>query len=144
MQNAKTKKIIGTVSFEDALREFANYSKENKELLDRVKKINDLIDDVVLARESQGLSQRDLAMKCGIKQPMIARFEKAEMMPRLDTFYRIISALDLNVILTYEMPNDFEPLMLNWNDYLDNSYNDIPEEVIYNETNKQFELSCQA
>ena len=44
-------------------------------------------------RERRGMSQRDLARMTGIKQPQIARLEKGEQLPTLDTLGRLLSAL---------------------------------------------------
>ena len=48
-------------------------------------------------RKRQGLSQRDLAKLCGVKQPMIARIESADSIPQLDTLLRIAVALDIDL-----------------------------------------------
>lgn len=44
-------------------------------------------------REQRGMSQRDLARETGIKQPQIARLEKGDHLPTLDTLWRLLSAL---------------------------------------------------
>ena len=48
---------------------------------------------VAQLRERRGMSQRDLARATGIKQPQIARLEKGEQLPTLDTLGRLLSAL---------------------------------------------------
>src|SRR5574341_709811 len=48
---------------------------------------------VAQLRERRGMSQRDLARVTGIKQPQIARLEKGEQLPTLDTLGRLLSAL---------------------------------------------------
>jgi len=48
---------------------------------------------VARLRERRGMTQRDLAMATGIKQPQIARLEKGEQLPTLDTLGRLLSAL---------------------------------------------------
>ena len=48
----------------------------------------DLIGKVIEARESQGLSQRDLAELSGIKQPAIARMESMKSIPKIDTLFK--------------------------------------------------------
>ena len=45
-------------------------------------------------REHCGMSQRDLARATGIKQPQIARLEKGNHFPTVDTLMRLLSALD--------------------------------------------------
>ena len=44
------------------------------------------------ARRAAGLSQRELAAKCGIPQPAIARIEKGRQVPRYDTLLRLLDA----------------------------------------------------
>ena len=44
-------------------------------------------------REQRGMSQRDLARATGIKQPQIARLEKGNHLPTVDTIWRLLSAL---------------------------------------------------
>jgi len=45
-------------------------------------------------RERRGLSQRALAEKSGIKQPMIARIERGSQVPKPHTLLRILAALE--------------------------------------------------
>lgn len=44
-------------------------------------------------REQRGMSQRELSRQTGIKQPQIARLEKGDQLPRLDTLWRLLTAL---------------------------------------------------
>jgi transcriptional regulator with XRE-family HTH domain len=46
------------------------------------------------ARHRAGLSQRQLAGRSGVAQPMIARIESGAGVPRLDTFVRLLAACD--------------------------------------------------
>jgi len=48
---------------------------------------------VAQLREQRGMSQRDLARETGIKQPQIARLEKGDHLPTLDTLWRLLSVL---------------------------------------------------
>jgi len=45
------------------------------------------------------MSQRDLARETGIKQPQIARLEKGDQLPTLDTLWRLLGALDARMEL---------------------------------------------
>lgn len=54
---------------------------------------------VAQLRERRGMSQRDLARETGIKQPQIARLEKGDQLPTLDTLWRLLSALDARMEL---------------------------------------------
>lgn len=52
-----------------------------------------LIGSIVEARQAAGLSQRQLADLCGVKQPIIARMEKGGTSPQLDTVLKVLAAL---------------------------------------------------
>ena len=47
-------------------------------------------------REKRGLSQRDLAKIVGVKQPQIARLEKGDHLPTLETLLRLEEGLSLS------------------------------------------------
>ena len=49
-------------------------------------------------REERGLTQREIAARTGIKQPMLARIERGQM-PTLPTLRRIAHALQARVII---------------------------------------------
>ena len=44
------------------------------------------------ARRGAGLSQRELARRSGVPQPTIARVERGQQVPRVDTLVRILDA----------------------------------------------------
>ncbi|MBQ7274673.1 MAG: XRE family transcriptional regulator [Clostridiales bacterium] len=50
----------------------------------------DLIRTMVQIRESQGLSQAELARLCNVKQPVIARMEKDVHSPQVDSLLKIL------------------------------------------------------
>ncbi len=52
-----------------------------------------LITALVEARKEQGLSQRQLEELSGVKQPQIARMEKGEANPQLDTLLKVLAAM---------------------------------------------------
>jgi transcriptional regulator with XRE-family HTH domain len=53
----------------------------------------DLIRTMVQIREAQGLSQAELARKCNVKQPIIARMEKDVHSPQVDSLLKILVPL---------------------------------------------------
>ena len=53
----------------------------------------ELIGKVIEARKEKGLSQRDLAVLSGVKQPAIARLESMQATPKIDTLIRILNPL---------------------------------------------------
>ena len=52
-----------------------------------------LISKLIEARESKGLSQRELAEISGIKQPAIARLENMRSTPQIYTLFRLLAPL---------------------------------------------------
>lgn len=63
-----------------------------------------LIGKLIEARESKGLSQRELAELCGVKQPAIARLESMKTTPQIDTLFKVLSPLGytLSIVPTQE------------------------------------------
>ena len=53
----------------------------------------ELIRALVTVREEQGLSQAALAERCNLKQPVIARMEKAVHSPQIDSLLRVLEPL---------------------------------------------------
>jgi ribosome-binding protein aMBF1 (putative translation factor) len=58
-----------------------------------------IADRVVEQRLAKGLSQRQLAERCGTTQSAIARLERGGRPPRIDTLLRIAEALDCELIV---------------------------------------------
>ena len=52
-----------------------------------------LITALVQARQEQGISQRDLEAMSGVKQPQIARMERGDANPQLDSILRVLAPL---------------------------------------------------
>lgn len=48
---------------------------------------------LVQARQEQGLSQRELEARSGVKQPQIARMERGTANPRLNTMLKVLAAM---------------------------------------------------
>ncbi|MGH3049186.1 MAG: helix-turn-helix domain-containing protein [Gaiellaceae bacterium] len=58
-----------------------------------------IADRVAEQRLAKGLSQRQLAERCGTTQSAIARLERGGRPPRIDTLLRIAEALDCELIV---------------------------------------------
>lgn len=56
-----------------------------------------IVGEIVKARHSKGLSQKELAEISGVKQPVIARFETEKSDAQLSTILRILSPLGLTL-----------------------------------------------
>lgn len=57
----------------------------------------ELLCSLVAARNKNGLSQRDIEAKTGIKQPMLARIEQGEGDPQLSTLIKIATACGVRI-----------------------------------------------
>ena len=58
-----------------------------------------IADDVAERRLEQGLSQKELAEKCGTTQSAIARLESGGRPPRIDTLLKIANALECDLVV---------------------------------------------
>ena len=61
-----------------------------------------IADRVASRRMAMGLSQRELAERCGTTQSAIARLERGGRPPRIDTLLRIAEALDCELVVELE------------------------------------------
>ena len=52
-----------------------------------------LIGELIKARQERGLSQKKLEELSGVKQPVIARMEKGQTSPQLDTILKVLAPL---------------------------------------------------
>lgn len=52
-----------------------------------------LIGELIKARKEKGLSQKKLEELSGVKQPIIARMEKGQTSPQLDTILKVLAPL---------------------------------------------------
>jgi len=77
------------VTWKDVRQEL-ELTAEDENLIEMEK---NLIRTMVEIRENKGLTQAELAKKCGVKQPTIARMEKSVHSPQLDSLLRILMPL---------------------------------------------------
>ena len=77
-------------------------SPEKKETVEVAEQMAQIIDEIVSARLDQGLSQRDLAKLCNMKQSAIARMETLQAVPRLDTLVKIAYSLGVKITTSYQ------------------------------------------
>lgn len=71
----------------DKLRNELEITEEDEQVI-RIEK--ELIETMVRIREEKNLTQSELAKICGVKQPVIARLEKAVHSPQLDSLLRVL------------------------------------------------------
>ena len=72
------------------LRKTFNFTPEEEKIIECEK---ELIRTMVRIREEQGLSQAELARMSNVKQPVIARMEKAVHSPQIDSLLRILTPM---------------------------------------------------
>lgn len=83
-------------TFNDYISNEAKVSKAEKA---QVEFETALIGKLIEAREAKGLSQRELAAICGVKQPAIARLESMRSTPQIDTLFKILSPLGYTITI---------------------------------------------
>lgn len=82
------------------LFENVKLNNEQKEYFKYADMTNEIIVQLINRRLELGITQRQLAAKSEIKQPMIARIEKFESIPRIDTVVKLANALGLKIIIS--------------------------------------------
>lgn len=85
------------ISFDQMLENIKARNEESRSTIEAAEKTVKIIDKIVLARESLGLSQRDLAKKCGMQQPALARIETGKVVPKLNTLIKIAETVGVNI-----------------------------------------------
>ena len=74
-------------------------TNEEKEYFELQEQISDLLIVMIGRRIDLKMSQREFANLCGIKQPMIARIERMDATPRIDTLIKMCNALGLRIVI---------------------------------------------
>lgn len=57
-------------------------------------------------RTARGWSQRELARRVGVSQPVIARIEAGETEPRVSTLARLAAVLEVELVIRVAAPDD--------------------------------------
>lgn len=74
----------------DDLWETSNLTQFEK---DEIQLKISLVGKLIEAREQKGISQKRLAEMSGLKQPAIARLERMQATPQIDTLFRVLKPL---------------------------------------------------
>ena len=81
--------------------DYKNYVKsidpEEKNDIEEIETIAEIIGAVIEQRKSMGLSQRELAEQCGMPQSSVARIESGKITPNLGTLLKIFRNLGLSI-----------------------------------------------
>ena len=87
-----SKKINGTeyTTFDDLWNDPKLLTEAER---DEIQLKIDLVGKLIEAREQKGISQKRLAEMSGLKQPAIARLERMQATPQIDTLFRVLKPL---------------------------------------------------
>lgn len=91
------------ISFDEILKKAAAIGSEEKKTIEVAQELANVIDSIVSARISAGLTQRQLAKICGVKQSAIARMESLQAIPRLDTLIKVAKSLGVSIKIESEI-----------------------------------------
>ena len=78
----------------NTIKKIALKNKAVKKAYDEMALEFSIIDQIIKKRIKKGMSQKDLALKMGTKQPSIARFESGYYNPTISFLKKVSKALD--------------------------------------------------
>lgn len=85
-------------------KEYTEYVKsfddQSSRDIEEAEVVAKLISITIRRRKELGLSQRDVAMLCGLSQSSIARIESCQSVPSLETMARIVNRLNMQLSLS--------------------------------------------
>lgn len=82
----------------DQLWENLKATNENtKRSIETSEKVISIIRKITDARIRLNISQRDLAKKCGIQQPALARIETFKIIPKINTLIKIAECVNISI-----------------------------------------------
>ncbi len=88
--------MVKTVSFDEVFEELTN--GESGDAYRVSDSLANIVASIIKARVEKGMTQRQLAEKCGIKQSAIARIETLQVIPRLDTILKIADGVGMTLV----------------------------------------------
>lgn len=85
------------ISLDQMFNNIKSKNEKSKLSIEAFEKTIAIINKIVKARESLGLTQRELAKRCGIQQPALARIESFKVIPQINTLIKIAQVVDVNI-----------------------------------------------
>ena len=85
------------ISLDKMFENIKSKNEESKLSIEASEKAIAIINKIVKARKSLGLTQRELAKKCGIQQPALARIETFKVVPQINTLIKIAQVVGINI-----------------------------------------------
>ncbi|MBR3738387.1 MAG: helix-turn-helix transcriptional regulator [Eubacterium sp.] len=74
--------------------------EESKKDIEQIEELASIVSAIIDKRNAMGLSQRDLAMLCGIPQSSVARIETFKTTPNVETLIKIMQPLGLKLTVS--------------------------------------------
>ena len=72
-------------------------NENTKRTIETSEKVISIIRKITNARMRLNISQRDLAKKCGIQQPALARIETFKIIPKINTLIKIAECVNISI-----------------------------------------------
>lgn len=91
-------------TWEDYKNHVKEASPQERANMEQIEEVASIIGGMVMRREELGLSQRELAKRCGLTQSALARLETCRTIPQLDTLLKVMKPLGLTLQLKQESP----------------------------------------
>lgn len=92
-------------TWEDYKNHVKAQSPQDKVNIEYIEELSDIIGQMIMRREELGLSQRELARRCGITQSSLARLETCRATPQIDTMLKVLKPLGLTLKVAPESDN---------------------------------------
>lgn len=84
-------------------KEYVKSSGEESRLqMEELEETAAIIGAIIEQRKALGMSQRELASRCGITQSSVARIETLQTVPKLETVLKMMQPLGLRLTVSYE------------------------------------------
>ena len=93
--------------FNNLWNDLKNEDEKSNEIFSIAEMVSDTINKIIKERNKLNMTQRDLAAKSGIKQSAIARLEKLNTIPRLDTVAKLAYHVGLTMNLKGKYDNNY-------------------------------------
>ena len=84
-------------TWEDFKNSAKERSPENRYELEQIEELAVIVSAMITRREALGMTQRELAVKCGIPQSSIARLESMKTTPNIETIIKVMQPLGLRL-----------------------------------------------
>ncbi|MCX4257718.1 MAG: helix-turn-helix domain-containing protein [Oscillospiraceae bacterium] len=85
--------------------DYKNYVKSvddsSRRQMEEIEEIAVIVGAIIEQRQALGLSQRELALRCGIPQSSVARIETLKTVPNLETVLKIMQPLGLRLTVSH-------------------------------------------